>query len=312
MVRSTPQSPQPTRSELGKRLQRLEKDLKIAERVHRSLIPSNQRRGDLEFACEFTPANHVGGDYASVHFQSDTRVVVGICDVSGHGVASALLASRVNSFVLQQATHVSHPCELVEALNDFVYRTFYEAGLYVTFFCVFIDLDSHTIVSAGCGHPPVLHYVRETDVVRRIVSENPPVGLFEHLSSTCSMLATPFRRGDRLVLYTDGLTESASPDGRLLGVDRLASWCQDNASLSATDFVEGISRRAHDFRAGRPAADDQLLLAICHLDQVQRALGEEGLVMVQEPEEAAPEGRQIIYIPDFLDELKAKMAAEVQ
>ena len=267
MVKTTPPSPPPARSELGRRLQQLEEDLQIAERVHRSLIPANQRRGDLEFACEFTPASYVGGDYTSVYFQSDTRVVVGVCDVSGHGVAAALLAGRVNSFVLQQAPQVSHPRELVEALNDFVYRTFHETGLYVTFFSLFLDLDSHTIVSAGCGHPPVLHYVRDTDVVRRIASENPPVGLFEHLPSTRLMLASPFRRGDRLVLYTDGLTESESPDGRPLGVDRLATWCQDTTSLSPTDFVEAISRRAHDFRAGRPAADDQLLLAVSYVDR---------------------------------------------
>ena len=70
-----------------------------------------------------------------------------------------------------------------------------------------------------------------------------------------------------MVLYTDGLTESESPDGKPLGVDRLATWCQDNASLSPTDFVEAISRRAHDFRAGRPADDDQLLLAVSYLDR---------------------------------------------
>ncbi|MEE9532839.1 MAG: hypothetical protein V3W06_00340, partial [Acidimicrobiia bacterium] len=67
------------------------------------MIPARRREGDLEIACEFIPMIGVGGDYASVYFQSDQRCVVGICDVSGHGVASALLATRVNSFVLSQA-----------------------------------------------------------------------------------------------------------------------------------------------------------------------------------------------------------------
>ena len=66
---------------------RLEADLKVAERVHRSMIPANQRRGNLEIVCEFRPMIGVGGDYASVHFQDDQHVVVGICDVAGHGIA---------------------------------------------------------------------------------------------------------------------------------------------------------------------------------------------------------------------------------
>ena len=79
------------------------------------MIPPNQRRGNVEIVCDFRPMTSVGGDYASVHFQSDQRVVVGICDVAGHGVASALLATRVNSFVLDQAPRVCHPCQLVDS-----------------------------------------------------------------------------------------------------------------------------------------------------------------------------------------------------
>ena len=112
--RAVGESTTPERADTGDYGVRLEADLTIAERVHRSMIPANQRRGNLEIVCEFQPMNGVGGDYASVHFQNDQRVVVGICDVAGHGVASALLATRVNSFVLNQAPRVCHPCQLGE------------------------------------------------------------------------------------------------------------------------------------------------------------------------------------------------------
>ncbi len=239
-------------------------DLKIAERVHRSMIPANQRRGDLEIACDFRPMMGVGGDYASVHFQNDHRVVVGICDVSGHGVASALLATRVNSFVLNQAPQVCHPCQLVEALNDFVFRTFRETTLYVTFFSLFIDLDRGTVVGAGCGHPPVLLYVNEKNTIRRLKSENTPVGLFEDLSRTCSMLQIPFTPGDRLVLYTDGVTESTNRDGQELGVGGLEKYFKESARLPPRECLQAMSDRVHEFRNGVPARDDQLLLEIAY------------------------------------------------
>ena len=198
---------------MDKYQRRLEADLKVAERVHRSMIPASRREGDFEISCEFIPMIGVGGDYASVYFQSDRRCVVGICDVMGHGVASALLATRVNSFVLSQAPSVRHPCQLVEALNEFIYRTFRETDLSLTFFSLFIDLETKTVVGSGCGHPPVLVYDNQNHVVQRLQSENTIIGLFEDLSSTCSMLEIPFTRGDQLLLYTDGLTESTNQAG---------------------------------------------------------------------------------------------------
>ncbi len=260
------ESPEPERTELVEYRRRLEADLKVAERVHRSMIPTNQRRGDLEIACKFTPIKHVGGDYASVYFRSDQRVAVGICDVAGHGVASALLASRVNSFVLSQAPSISHPCQLVESLNDFVYRTFHDTELYLTFFSLLIDPDRQTLVSAGCGHPPVLLYAKQEDVIRRVESENAPIGLFEDLLRSCSMLEVPFRRGDRLLLYTDGVTEVTNPDGLQLGVDGLERYFKEFSYLPPKDCGDAISRWVHDFRAGVPAHDDQLLLVISYLD----------------------------------------------
>lgn len=265
-ARTPPALPEPECTDLNEYRIRLEADLKIAERVHRSMIPASQRRGNLEIVCDFQPMIGVGGDYASVHFQNDHHVVVGICDVAGHGVASALLASRVNSFVLHHAPGVHHPCELVDALNEFIYRTFREANLYLTFFSLFIDLDGQTLVGAGCGHPPVLLYIKQEDVIVRVESENPPIGLFEQLSRTCSMLRIPFRPGDRLVLYTDGMTEATNGDGRELGVAGLETYFKESAHLPLNACVDSIIRRVRDFREGVSANDDQLLLAIAHLD----------------------------------------------
>ena len=207
------------------------------------------------------------GDYASVHFQNDQRVVVGICDVAGHGVASALLAGRVNSFVLNQAPRVCHPCKLVDALNEFILRTCRDAELYLTFFSLYIDLNRQTIVGVGCGHPPVFHYVQEEDVIHRVASENTAIGLFENLSRTCSMSQVPFKPGDRLLLYTDGLTESTNPDDEhALGVDGLETYFKESAHLSPTTCVDAIIRQVRDFRKDVPANGDQLLLAISYLD----------------------------------------------
>ena len=252
---------------LGNDAQRLlERDLRVAGLVHRSMIPVNQRRGNIEVVCDFRPSLAIGGDYASVHFQDEQHIVVGICDVSGHGVASALLANRVNSFVLSQAPHVLHPCQLVEALNDFVFRTFHDTGLYLTFFSLFIDVEKQTVVGAGCGHPPVLHFMKQAGAIGRLDSDNLPIGLFEDLSRTCSMLERPYLPGDRLVLYTDGITESTAPDGSYLGVDGLERYVAESAHAPLQRSAEAIRDRIGQFRGSARADDDELLLAIEHVE----------------------------------------------
>ena len=271
MPRAARESTMPGRTDVADYRRRMEADLKVAEQVQRSMIPANQRRGNLEIVCEFTPMAGVGGDYASVHFQNDQHVVVGICDVAGHGVASALLASRVNSFVLNHAPRVRHPCQLVDSLNEFVFRTFYETELYLTFFSLFIDLDKQTVVGAGCGHPPVFLYEKQHDVVHRVASDNTAIGLFEPLPRTCSMLQVPFTPGDRLFLYTDGLTEVTNRDELPLGVDGLEGYFKESAHLSPTACVDEISGRVRDFREGVPVNDDQLMLVISYLDRQARS-----------------------------------------
>ena len=114
--------------------------------------------------------------------------------------------------------------------------------------------------------PPVLHFIKHAERVSRLVSDNLPVGLFETLSQTCLMLQRPFLPGDRLVLYTDGITESTAPDGSDLGVDGLERYVAESAHRPLEEFAEAIRHRVEEFRGGARAEDDELLLAIAHLE----------------------------------------------
>jgi len=248
-------------AELEEFRRRIEADLRVAERVHSSLIPRGGRRGLLDVGCHFDPTDGIGGDYASVFFQTSSRVVASVCDISGHGIAAALLASRVNSFVLNMAPRAEHPCEVGDALNAFVCDHFRETGLLLTFFCLFLDLDSRCLQYSGFGHPPVLLWRRNGDL-RQIDSENPIIGFEREMTRSCSMLSIPFEPGDRLVLYTDGVTETADSAGELLGVEGLKGLVRETAHLPVEDAVAAISERVDDFGEGTPPADDRLLLAL--------------------------------------------------
>ena len=127
------------------------------------------------------------------------------------------------------------------------------------FFMLVVGLAPVQAVGAG-------HFMKDAGDIRRLDSDNRPIGLFEGLSQTCSMLKTPFLPGDRLVLYTDGITESTSPDGSDLGVDGLERYVAESAHRPLGEFAEAIRRRVEEFRGGARAGDDELLLAIAHLE----------------------------------------------
>jgi sigma-B regulation protein RsbU (phosphoserine phosphatase) len=241
-------------------------DLELAKRVHRSMIPQSERRGDLDVACSFMPMIGVGGDYASVFFQSDTKIVVSVCDVSGHGIAAALLANRVNSFVLSHAPAIHHPCQMGESLNRFFYEFFHETNLLASFFCLFLDLKARSLTYAGFGHPPVFLFSKGTRAIRRLDSENTLIGITEDFVQLCSMLTIPFEPGDRLMLYTDGITESENEQGEQFEIEQLQALVYQYAHLSAKEHVDTITDRLEQFRQDADPQDDQLLLAISFVE----------------------------------------------
>jgi serine phosphatase RsbU (regulator of sigma subunit) len=237
-------------------------DLELAERVHRSLIPKNGRRGDLEIACRFQPMIGVGGDYASVYFQSASKVVVCVSDVSGHGFAAALLAGRINSFVLNQASSIDHPCQMGERLNSFFFEFFGTTNLFVSFFCLFLDLKTHSLTYAGFGHPPVFLCSKNKGSVEPLESRNTFIGISEELVQQCSMFTVPYEPGDRLILYTDGISEATNRQGKLLDIPRLQAMIHEHGHLPVNDHVDAIIEGVDTFRDGAVPDDDQLLLAV--------------------------------------------------
>ncbi len=88
------------------------------------------------------------------------------------------------------------------------------------------------------------------------------IGIARDMFQNCSMLRIPFEPGDRLIMYTDGLTEAESPSGEMLDVKGLRGLFEDTVHLSLEDSVSDIVNRLEAFRGGLPAPDDQLLLSL--------------------------------------------------
>ena len=120
-----------------------------------------------DIAVAVLPQKKIGGDYCSILPVGDDRVIVGITDAVGHGLASALFAARVNTYVLTHAHDSPHPCTLIDSLNEFLCEHLPFSEVFATFFSAFFETRERVILFAGAGHPPALHYESASGRVNR-------------------------------------------------------------------------------------------------------------------------------------------------
>jgi len=195
------------------------RELELARRVHYSMLPGPYADEALEMGLAYAPAAHVGGDFC--HFQplAPGRYFASISDVTGHGVAAALMVARVNSFVRASGDAQAEPGTLVQDLNRFLCDHFSDLGLLLSFYACCLDLQREEVRTCGAGHPPAMLLGADGNV-RRIESGNPPLGV--SCTGACSLEERRERvtAGDTLVLLTDGLLELRRP-GATFGLDDL-------------------------------------------------------------------------------------------
>lgn len=211
-------------------------EIDLAAKVHYSFIPENYANDFLEIAVTLQPKGVIGGDYCSILPADENRLFVAMCDVTGHNVASALYASRINSFVFAHALKYERPCEAINALNKFLCERLAEIQMYASFCALFFDSEKRTMQYAGAAHPPVLHFRSTTSQAELLKSETTFLGFQDPLPVPCSTEQIQLNSGDKVILYSDGLIEVKNPKGEFYGTEGLQEFTHKNHALGPHDF----------------------------------------------------------------------------
>ncbi len=179
-------------------------DLALASKLQNNLLPWDFVHPNLEISLEYAPERQVGGDYAKVISAGDSVYLI-IGDVSGHGIAAALVMSGINSEVERLIAGMASPVDITHRVNEYIAENFGFMGLYLTFFCSRLNIRSGVLEYINAGHPPVIIQTPENEIVS-LESTNFPLGLLkDEFKKNVTENTIRLRPGTRIFLYTDGM-----------------------------------------------------------------------------------------------------------
>ncbi len=250
---------------------RLDEDLKAAGEIQRSMLPSlTPRLGNTSFAWKFRPSEQVGGDIFNVLPLDDKLVSFYMLDVSGHGAPSALVAVSVTQLLEsggnmcllpgEGAAHESLLANPVEVLNsldrEFPIERF---DRYFTMFFGRLNVDTGELVYSSAAHPPPL--LLRSNGKRELLEEGGSIiGLSGKVPFTQGRVR--LEAGDKLFLYTDGITEYEDGWGNFYGKERLYRVVDAHRKDSLEVLLESIYQSMMAFGSNRDPGDDVTMLAL--------------------------------------------------
>jgi serine phosphatase RsbU (regulator of sigma subunit) len=229
------------------RSQQQEQELDKAREIQEGLLPKKipQVRG-LEVAGTWQPARVVGGDYFDVLKFSESKIGVCIGDVVGKGISAALLMANLQASFRAFASEAVSPGTLVGKLNEVISSNI-AADKFITFCYCTIDTTDNRVTYASAGHCPPILFHKSGEVVP-LKEGGTPLGIFpDRKYEDAGLHLEP---GDRLVLYTDGLTEAMNSDEQEFGELRLVELGSRNMTLSASELLAAIKKEVVSFCSG--------------------------------------------------------------
>jgi len=240
---------------------RTAQEIEIAKQVQARLFPQiHPEAKTLEYAGVCLQARQVGGDYFDFLDLGQRRLGLVIGDVSGKGIAAALLMANLQANLRSQcAIALTHPELFLRSVNRLFYDNTVDSAFASLFFAEYDD-ESQRLRYANCGHLSGL-VLRDDKTCQRLDSTGTLLGLFQDWD--CSFSECELQPGDVLALYTDGITEAYNDKGQEFGEESLVERLRQSRTQSCQAALEAITNEVRSFGTGEQHDDITLILAKC-------------------------------------------------
>ncbi len=264
-------------------IKKMTKELELARIVQRGMMPSTLPNAqNMDMASVYIPADMVGGDFYDVLITRKMKIALLIFDVSGHGVAAALVGAMCKMLFTSYIEQDLSPAEVFKKVNIDISNKL-SSGHYLTAFLGIIDPSTNTMTYSRGGHTAPLLFRHRTGEVIELEGSSMFIG-----HPALKENATYFEDSinlywhDKLVLYTDGVTEATDPDENMYGIERLLEKTKISGHLNPELFVKRVISDNEEFRKGQELDDDLTLLCI-RIGCSQSIIEESGFTVDESP-----------------------------
>ena len=253
------------RNQLSIRNEQMENELLLARQIQFKYIP--RKNPSKNIASFYKPMELIGGDFFDfIEFQDKNQIGIFMSDASGHGVPAAFITSMIKSTMIQTAS-LDNPCEILYELNNVLMTI--SGGNFVTAFYGIFNNNSRQFVYANAGHNSP--YYIKNGVITQLSSENSGLPLavlgkkdLKDINKGYSNQMIQLESSSKLIIYTDGLTESVSKNEPNIDFET-AALCQsivDIQNLPAESFVGELYLRLVDFHGSDSFNDDICIICV--------------------------------------------------
>ncbi len=211
----------------------LKKGFEIAGKVQKSIIPQDLPDiPGVDISVSFLPMEYIAGDYYDFHCFRESKIGFFLADGSGHGMPASLIASMTKIIFSNQRGFAALPSEMMANLNNALKNELEEHYFSAAYF--FIDREKMRLSYASAGHHPLLLFRQKNQQIIPLKPEGGLIGIYENGSYCCQEIDIEI--GDRIVLYSDGISKAKNQFNELFSDKRLAALIQNHANLKTAQF----------------------------------------------------------------------------
>lgn len=239
----------------------LRQTLETGRKIQSSLLPAELPRiPGYEVAAWWQPAEFVSGDYYDWLPQDNSNWSFVIGDVSGHGLAAALLMASVRAMARVLSQTEADPQAFVEILRESIEPDL-STGRFITLLCATVDPQTHVARMWNAGHGPAYIVRAATGYCEKICATTTPLG-FPRIPSEVTSTTVTLAPGDLVLLGTDGIVEVTDTSGTMFGVARLLDVVREQRHTPASTIVATVASAVQDFHGLASPPDDTTLVIV--------------------------------------------------
>lgn len=243
--------------------ERIQSELQLGKDIQKRMLPhvfpAFPNRKDIDIFAVMEPAKEVAGDFYDFFFIDKDNLCIIISDVSGKGVPSALFMVIAKTLVQTEAQRQIKIEDVLFNVNNSLSAN-NETAMFATMFCGIINTKTGVLTMVNAGHNPPIYGNTDTGFQFMELDQNIALGVIDDFTFNSNKFQ--MKKGDRIILYTDGITEAFNSKGELFSEKRLIDVVTKNKDLSNMQLVKNIQNEINAFAEDEAQSDDITILSV--------------------------------------------------